>query len=247
MRVIVAGAVGHIGTNLVTMLVDAGHDVVTITRHEPRPYELSPAWARLPPAASRARLPRQTRGHQTLLADHFAFAMKRQEKGMHVTMPLSYDAQTNYPVEYQLGLVAIRGIERTFGVRLPREGATGIAHQLQASHEGDRGDEIGKPLRLAKHERPDRLHAAREDEDEPLAFAYRTLVPSAARTLPGIAMNILGSSAPPVSCAWKKKEMPGTELASQSQHSPGLSPKRKLMLPNLRFIALAMRSTAPYS
>ena len=44
MKVVVTGAAGHIGTYLVPMLVDAGCDVVAITRHEPRPYEPSPAW-----------------------------------------------------------------------------------------------------------------------------------------------------------------------------------------------------------
>ena len=44
MKVVVTGAAGHIGTYLVPMLVDAGYDVVAITRHEPRPYEPSPAW-----------------------------------------------------------------------------------------------------------------------------------------------------------------------------------------------------------
>lgn len=47
MKVIVTGAAGHIGTYLIPMLVDAGFEVVTITRHEPKPYEWDPAWNRV--------------------------------------------------------------------------------------------------------------------------------------------------------------------------------------------------------
>lgn len=44
MKVIVTGAGGHIGTYLIPMLVDAGYEVTTVTRHEPKPYEWNPAW-----------------------------------------------------------------------------------------------------------------------------------------------------------------------------------------------------------
>ncbi|MFD2357599.1 NAD-dependent epimerase/dehydratase family protein [Nonomuraea ferruginea] len=38
MRVVVIGASGHIGTYLVPRLVEAGHDVVAVSRGTRRPY-----------------------------------------------------------------------------------------------------------------------------------------------------------------------------------------------------------------
>ena len=43
MKAVVTGASGHIGTYLVPMLVNAGYEVTTITRGEPKPYEADPA------------------------------------------------------------------------------------------------------------------------------------------------------------------------------------------------------------
>ncbi|MBX4889916.1 NAD-dependent epimerase/dehydratase family protein [Rhizobium bangladeshense] len=45
MRVLVIGATGHIGTYLVPRLVEAGHDVVTISRGAATPYTANRAWA----------------------------------------------------------------------------------------------------------------------------------------------------------------------------------------------------------
>jgi len=47
MKAVVTGASGHIGTYLVPMLVNAGYEVTTITRGEPKPYEADPAWNRV--------------------------------------------------------------------------------------------------------------------------------------------------------------------------------------------------------
>lgn len=46
MRVVLIGATGHIGGYLVPRLVDAGHDVVAISRGTRRPYRADPAWDR---------------------------------------------------------------------------------------------------------------------------------------------------------------------------------------------------------
>jgi nucleoside-diphosphate-sugar epimerase len=43
-RVVVIGATGHIGTYLVPRLVDAGHDVIAVSRGERGPYHASPQW-----------------------------------------------------------------------------------------------------------------------------------------------------------------------------------------------------------
>jgi nucleoside-diphosphate-sugar epimerase len=43
-RVVVIGATGHIGTYLVPRLVDAGHEVITVSRGSRGPYLASPRW-----------------------------------------------------------------------------------------------------------------------------------------------------------------------------------------------------------
>ncbi len=45
MRVVVIGGTGHVGTYLVPGLVEAGHDVVVVSRGARRPYHDDPAWA----------------------------------------------------------------------------------------------------------------------------------------------------------------------------------------------------------
>ncbi|MGP3933181.1 NAD-dependent epimerase/dehydratase family protein [Nonomuraea sp. KM88] len=47
MRVVVIGGSGHIGTYLIPRLVDAGHDVVAVSRGERQPYTPHPAWRRV--------------------------------------------------------------------------------------------------------------------------------------------------------------------------------------------------------
>lgn len=61
------------------------------------------------------------------LADHIEFALKRTREHMVVQMPLAYDVQLNFPVQYRLGEVAVNGINKTFKVRMPRNEAVGIA------------------------------------------------------------------------------------------------------------------------
>src|SRR5215210_4719035 len=44
MRVVVIGGSGHVGTFLVPQLVEAGHEVVSISRGTREPYQVHPAW-----------------------------------------------------------------------------------------------------------------------------------------------------------------------------------------------------------
>ncbi|MCB0196573.1 MAG: NAD-dependent epimerase/dehydratase family protein, partial [Anaerolineae bacterium] len=44
MRVIIIGGTGHVGTYLVPRLVQAGHEVVNISRGEHTPYRAHAAW-----------------------------------------------------------------------------------------------------------------------------------------------------------------------------------------------------------
>jgi nucleoside-diphosphate-sugar epimerase len=46
-RVVVIGGTGHIGSYLTPRLVDAGHDVVVLSRGERKPYRTHPAWSRV--------------------------------------------------------------------------------------------------------------------------------------------------------------------------------------------------------
>jgi nucleoside-diphosphate-sugar epimerase len=54
-KVVVIGATGHIGTYLVPKLVEAGHEVVAVSRGAAKPYRSGPAWDRV----SRVQLDRQ--------------------------------------------------------------------------------------------------------------------------------------------------------------------------------------------
>lgn len=61
------------------------------------------------------------------LADHISFMVRRAKQGIYVAMPLAYDVQQDYPVEYRLGQMCVRGVEKTFHVRLPKNEAVGVA------------------------------------------------------------------------------------------------------------------------
>ena len=61
------------------------------------------------------------------MADHIAFAIKRCREHMFVQMPLSYDVQQMYPIEYKIAQFALEGINRGFNVKMPRGEASGIA------------------------------------------------------------------------------------------------------------------------
>lgn len=61
------------------------------------------------------------------LADHIGFAIKRCREHMYVQMPLAYDVQQNYPIEYRIAQMAVNGINRDFDITLPRSEAAGIA------------------------------------------------------------------------------------------------------------------------
>jgi nucleoside-diphosphate-sugar epimerase len=47
MRVVVIGATGHIGTSLIPRLVEAGHEVVALSRGQRDPYQPHAAWQRI--------------------------------------------------------------------------------------------------------------------------------------------------------------------------------------------------------
>ena len=44
MRVVIIGGTGHVGTYLVPRLVEAGHEVIRVTRGKHAPYRPDDAW-----------------------------------------------------------------------------------------------------------------------------------------------------------------------------------------------------------
>lgn len=71
------------------------------------------------------------------LADHIAFAIQREEKGITLAMPLAYDVRRLYPKESELGLRALEIVRMRTGTRLPDAEAVSIAlHLINAELEG---------------------------------------------------------------------------------------------------------------
>lgn len=69
MRIVIIGGSGHVGTYLVPRLVEAGHEVINISRKQRQPYQPHAAWQwvqpviliappKKPPAASEPGSPR---------------------------------------------------------------------------------------------------------------------------------------------------------------------------------------------
>lgn len=65
-----------------------------------------------------------------LMADHIAFAIERTKKNIRVKMPLVYDLQQMFPLEYKIGQYIVRKVQKEFRVSLPDEEIAGIAMNL---------------------------------------------------------------------------------------------------------------------
>lgn len=61
------------------------------------------------------------------LADHINFSVKRYKENMKIKMPVYYDVQHLYPVEFEIGKLAVERIKEKIGIELPKEEITGIA------------------------------------------------------------------------------------------------------------------------
>lgn len=61
------------------------------------------------------------------LADHIAFAMEREKKGVYVRMPSVYELEINYPAEVKVGRKFLQAIRDRFKVKLPKGEIQGIA------------------------------------------------------------------------------------------------------------------------
>ena len=61
------------------------------------------------------------------MADHITFAIQRFNKGMNIQMPLAYDVSQMFPLEYKVGVYALKLIDKRLHVELFKQEAVGIA------------------------------------------------------------------------------------------------------------------------
>ena len=64
------------------------------------------------------------------LADHINFAIERFKKNLDIRMPFVYDIQHLYESEMQIGLFAIKLINKSMNVYLTKDEAVSIALQF---------------------------------------------------------------------------------------------------------------------
>lgn len=62
-----------------------------------------------------------------ILADHVAFAIKRARERINVKMPLVYEVEQQYPLEYRLGILIVSRVNAMFDVNLSDDEAAGMA------------------------------------------------------------------------------------------------------------------------
>ncbi|ODJ58790.1 PRD domain-containing protein [Brochothrix thermosphacta] len=71
------------------------------------------------------------------LADYISFAIERLEQKMEITNPLNWEIKHFFPLHYEIGLEAIRYIEKQTGLIIPKDEASSIAMHFI-------NDEIGR-------------------------------------------------------------------------------------------------------
>lgn len=64
------------------------------------------------------------------LADHISFAIEREKNNIKIETPLHYDIQHLYELEYEVGIKAVKLIQKQLNIRLPRAEASNIALHL---------------------------------------------------------------------------------------------------------------------
>ena len=65
-----------------------------------------------------------------VMADHLAFAIARQEKGIRFDMTLTYDVKQLYPNEFKLATYIVKRVRQDLGVELPNEEIASIAMNI---------------------------------------------------------------------------------------------------------------------
>ena len=61
-----------------------------------------------------------------VLADHINFSIERHKKGMDVQLPLYYDLQQMYPLEYEVAEYGLKVIEKNLNIKLSHDEVSGI-------------------------------------------------------------------------------------------------------------------------
>ncbi len=61
-----------------------------------------------------------------ILADHINFSIERHKKGIVVQLPLYYDLQQMYPLEYEIAEYGLKVINKNLNVKLPHDEISGI-------------------------------------------------------------------------------------------------------------------------
>ena len=85
------------------------------------------------------------------LADHLHFALERMDKGMDITVPIAYDVQHFFPLEYELGELALDIVQDYTGKRLPDNETVNIAlHIVNSEAEKGKRPDALKTLKMIK-------------------------------------------------------------------------------------------------
>lgn len=88
---------------------------------------------------AKARLDRRFNANMVFsLADHIHFAIKRIKTGMTIRFTFSYDVEFLYPVEAEIGKLALKMIKEECSIKLPKSEGTSIAlHFINAEQPED--------------------------------------------------------------------------------------------------------------
>lgn len=85
------------------------------------------------------------------LADHINFAIERQQDGISLENPLSWEVKNFYPEEYAIGIEALDVIAKIAGVQFDESEATSIAlHLVNASKQGDHLEQTIKMTKIVR-------------------------------------------------------------------------------------------------
>lgn len=85
------------------------------------------------------------------LADHINFAIERAKKGMKLQNPLQYDIEYMYPLEMEIGNLAVKQIQKQFNITLPKGEAASIAIHLINSEESSNRNHSNENEEVIEH------------------------------------------------------------------------------------------------
>ncbi len=81
------------------------------------------------------------------LADHIHFAVKREKENISIKLPLFYEVRNLYPEETEIGIYALKLINKRFKILLPKEEAASITLHFVGYRLNDNPD-AGKDERV---------------------------------------------------------------------------------------------------